>query len=48
MNSIIGQEVRSWIISIVSAIVVALLIRTFIVELYVVDGPSMQPTLQDG
>ena len=48
MNSIISQEVKSWIISIVSAIVVALLIRTFIVELYVVDGPSMQPTLQDG
>ena len=24
----------------------ALLIRTFIVELYVVDGPSMRPTLQ--
>ena len=48
MSSVIGQEVKSWIISIVSAIVVAMLIRTFIVELYVVDGPSMQPTLQDG
>ena len=48
MSSVIGQEVKSWIISIVSAVVVALLIRTFIVELYVVDGPSMQPTLQDG
>ncbi|MBR4642995.1 MAG: signal peptidase I [Selenomonadaceae bacterium] len=48
MSSIIDQEAKSWIISIVSAIAVALLIRTFIVELYVVDGPSMQPTLQDG
>ena len=48
MSSIIGQEAKSWIISIVSAVLVALLIRTFIVELYVVDGPSMQPTLQDG
>ena len=44
----IGQEAKSWIISITSAVLVALLIRYFIVELYVVDGPSMQPTLQDG
>ncbi|MBR0261618.1 MAG: signal peptidase I [Selenomonadaceae bacterium] len=48
MSSVISQEVKSWIISIVSAVAVALLIRTFIVELYVVDGPSMQPTLLDG
>ena len=48
MSSIIGQELKSWIISIVLAIVVALLIRNFVVELYVVDGPSMQPTLLDG
>ena len=48
MDALIGKEARSWIISLVSAVVVALLIRTFIVELYVVDGPSMQPTLQDG
>ena len=48
MNSFFSQEVKSWIISIVSAVAVALLIRTFVVELYVVDGPSMQPTLQDG
>jgi len=48
MSSGISKEVTSWIVSIVSAIIVALLIRTFIVELYVVDGPSMQPTLQDG
>lgn len=48
MSSIISEEVRSWIVSLVSAVVVALFIRWFIVELYVVDGPSMQPTLQDG
>ncbi len=36
---------REWITSIVGAIVLALLIRTFIVELYIVDGPSMRPTL---
>lgn len=52
MNSIseekksVGEEAKDWIVSIVAAIVVALLIRTFIVELYVVDGPSMRPTLQ--
>ena len=39
-------ELREWIVSIVGAILLALLIRTFIVELYIVDGPSMRPTLQ--
>ncbi len=52
MNSIseekksVGEEAKDWIVSIAAAIAVALLIRTFIVELYVVDGPSMRPTLQ--
>ena len=41
-----GEEIKDWVVSIVAAIAVALLIRTFIVELYVVDGPSMRPTLQ--
>ena len=48
MSSIDSREVRSWIFALTSAVLVALLIRWFIVELYVVDGPSMQPTLQDG
>ena len=48
MDSVISREVRSWIVSLTSAVLVAILIRWFIVELYVVDGPSMQPTLQDG
>ena len=48
MSSINVEEVKSWIVSITSAVLVAVLIRYFIVELYVVDGPSMQPTLQDG
>lgn len=39
-------EVREWIVSIAGAIILALIIRTFIVELYIVDGPSMRPTLQ--
>lgn len=42
----IGKEVREWVVSISAAIILALMIRTFIVELYVVDGPSMKPTLQ--
>ncbi len=41
-----GKELKEWIVSISAAIILALIIRTFIVELYVVDGPSMKPTLQ--
>ena len=41
-----SKELREWVISISAAIFLALIIRTFIVELYVVDGPSMKPTLQ--
>ena len=41
-----GEEIKDWVVSIVGAIVLALIIRTFIVELYIVDGPSMRPTLQ--
>jgi len=44
--NLFGEEVREWVVSITGAIILALLIRTFIVELYIVDGPSMQPTLQ--
>ena len=42
----LGEEAKDWVISIIAAVVMALLIRTFIVELYIVDGPSMKPTLQ--
>lgn len=44
----LGEEIKDWIVSILIAVVLALFIRYFIVELYVVDGPSMQPTLQSG
>ena len=44
--SSLGEEVKDWIVSIVIAVVLAFLIRQFIVELYIVDGPSMRPTLQ--
>ncbi len=40
-----GQEIKDWIISILIAVVLALFIRYFIVELYLVEGPSMRPTL---
>ena len=39
--SSLGEEAKDWIVSIATAIVLALVIRTFIVELYLVDGPSM-------
>ncbi|BEU87410.1 signal peptidase I [Selenomonas sp. TAMA-11512] len=44
--SSLGEEAKDWIVSIIVAVVLAFLIRQFIVELYVVDGPSMRPTLQ--
>ena len=40
-----ASEIKDWIVSIVVAVALAMFIRTFIVELYVVDGPSMRPTL---
>ncbi|WP_196594298.1 signal peptidase I [Pectinatus sottacetonis] len=47
MNKSLGAEIKDWIISIVIAVVLALFIRHFIVELYLVDGPSMEPTLEN-
>ena len=43
-----ADEVKDWVVSIAIAVILALVIRFFIVELYVVDGPSMRPTLQSG
>ena len=40
-------EVKDWVISIGIALILAFFIRTFIVELYLVDGPSMEPTLEN-
>lgn len=40
-----SDEIKDWAVSIGIAIVLAMLIRTFVVELYVVEGPSMRPTL---
>ena len=42
------EEIKDWVISILIAVVLALFIRYFIVELYLVEGPSMRPTLLNG
>lgn len=42
----VWKEIKDWIVSIAVALVLAFLIRTFIVELYIVEGPSMRPTLE--
>ncbi len=47
-NSTFNEEVKDWIISILIAVVLAFFIRYFIVELYMVEGPSMRPTLVSG
>jgi len=47
-NSTLGAEIKDWVISILIAVVLAFFIRYFIVELYMVEGPSMQPTLRTG
>lgn len=41
------NEVREWIITILVTVVLAFLIRTFIFSAYLVDGPSMNHTLEN-
>lgn len=43
-----AKEIWSWVRAIAIAVVIALLIRYFIFDNYVVKGESMMPTLQDG
>lgn len=47
-NSTFNEELKDWIVSILIAVVLAFFIRYFIVELYMVEGPSMRPTLVSG
>ncbi len=42
-----GSEIISWILTLLTALVLALVIRTFLFEIYGVDGRSMTNTLQD-
>jgi signal peptidase I len=44
----LGEEIKDWVVSILIAVVLAFFIRYFIVELYMVEGPSMRPTLVNG
>lgn len=41
-------ELLEWAKALVLAVVLALVIRVFLVETYLVDGNSMQPSLHDG
>ena len=44
----VGQEIVSWVLTLLVAVAAALLIRTFIFEPVRVDGHSMDDTLNDG
>jgi signal peptidase I len=44
-NTSLGEEIKDWVVSILIAVILAFFIRYFIVELYMVEGPSMRPTL---
>jgi len=41
------KELKEWMQAIIAAVVLALLIRTFLFEIITVDGSSMLPTLHD-
>ena len=43
----VGREILSWVLTLGSAVVIALLIRTFLFEPIRVDGQSMCDTLQN-
>lgn len=42
------KEIWSWVKTFALAIIIALVIRNYVVAFYIVDGSSMQPTLADG
>ena len=44
----VGQEIREWVIALAAAVLIALLIRTFLFTLIRVDGHSMDDTLHNG
>ena len=44
----LGREILEWVLSILAAVVIAMVIRTFIFEPIRVDGASMNDTLVDG
>ncbi len=44
----VGREILEWVLTIVVAVVAALIIRSFVFELVKVDGGSMEDTLDNG
>ncbi|HBI56825.1 MAG TPA: signal peptidase I, partial [Firmicutes bacterium] len=42
------RELWSWFKTLILAVILALLIREYVLAFYVVDGSSMLPTLHDG
>ena len=44
----VGREIREWVIALAAAVLIALLVRTFLFTLIRVDGNSMYDTLLDG
>jgi signal peptidase I len=48
VDSVARKELWSWLKTIILAVVIALLIREYVLAFYVVDGSSMQPTLKNG
>ena len=40
----VGQEIREWVIALAAAVLIALLVRTFLFTLIRVDGNSMYDT----
>ena len=44
----LGREIREWVIALAAAVLVALLVRTFLFTLIRVDGESMVDTLHNG
>jgi signal peptidase I len=45
LRKLVKTEAGSWIISIACAILLAYLVKTFIVSFFIVEGASMEPTL---
>lgn len=43
-----GRELYEWLSSCVTAVLIIVLVFTFLVRIMGVEGPSMRPTLQDG
>jgi len=48
MNDRVKQEIREWVESLVIALVLALVIRAFVVQAFKIPTGSMKPTLQAG